>query len=134
MPTTMPKVLETAGSKTVPSFQWRQASSPPPTRVSPDRTEPTINQGRQDRGGASWAQPNHIMPKKPKMAAVTAASRTCSRQHGTPPGPVGPPYGRSPAPMTPSSRTTQSLVDSRGWRVTFATALDPAGRSAGIDA
>jgi hypothetical protein len=46
--------------------------------VSPLRIEPIRKGQSQAVGGFSWAQPNQDMAKKPKTAAIPAASRRCS--------------------------------------------------------
>jgi hypothetical protein len=74
-PTTRPKVRLVSASNTVGPDQFRQVMIPPPTAVSSDRTEPATSVLRHAGGGSSWAQPNQEEAKKPKIAAVAAASR-----------------------------------------------------------
>src|SRR4029453_9440326 len=49
--------------------------TPPPTAVSSDRIEPATSALRHAGGGSSWARPNQAEARKPKIAAVAAASR-----------------------------------------------------------
>jgi hypothetical protein len=69
------KVLLVSSSNAVPSLQCRQVRMPPASIVANDTTVAVSGHGRHDFGGCSCAQPNQVEPKKPRMAAVAAASR-----------------------------------------------------------
>jgi hypothetical protein len=84
MPTMMPKTGPVLSSMTEPSDQCRHTSRPPATAVRPLRIEPIRRGHSQDAGGFSCAQPNQDMAKKPKTAAMPAASRRCSGLKGMP--------------------------------------------------
>jgi hypothetical protein len=55
--------------------QFRQAQMPPIAATARLATDPAANGQRQPSGGRSWAQPNQLEAKKPRMRAVVALSR-----------------------------------------------------------